>query len=77
MITLVASAFPWPGNQNPQQGYYYRSTPIPVLLLCANNLRCGARSGAAHRETIEIVPASLRGPAELILHAGNVVPLVR
>jgi hypothetical protein len=47
------------------------------LLLCANNLRCGARSGAAHRETIEIVPASLRGPAELILHAGNVVPLVR
>ena len=26
-IALAASAFPWPGNQNPQQGYYYPSVP--------------------------------------------------
>jgi hypothetical protein len=27
MIALAASAFPWLGNQKPQQGYYYRSFP--------------------------------------------------
>jgi hypothetical protein len=43
MIALAASAFPWPGNQNPQQGLIYRSTLIRVLLLRANDLRFGAR----------------------------------
>ena len=46
MIALAASEFPWPGNQNPRQDYYYRSMPVPVLLLRANDLRFGARSGA-------------------------------
>jgi hypothetical protein len=43
MIALAASAFPWPGNQNPQQGYLVPEHPIPVLLQSANDLRFGAR----------------------------------
>src|SRR5260370_38842709 len=27
MIALVASSFPWPGDQNPQHGHYYLSIP--------------------------------------------------
>ena len=45
MIALAASAFPWLGNQNPQQGYYYRSFPIQVLLRIANDLCFGTIKG--------------------------------
>jgi hypothetical protein len=51
MIALAASEFPWPGNQNPRQDYYYRSMPVPVLLLRANDLRFGARNGSTVRNS--------------------------
>jgi hypothetical protein len=37
------------GNQNPRQGYYYRTIPVPVLLLRANELCFGPRRRAATR----------------------------
>jgi hypothetical protein len=46
MITLAASAFPWPGKQNPQQGYLLSEHPIEILLLRANDLRFDATRAA-------------------------------
>ena len=40
-VALAASAFPWPGNQNPQQGYCYLIHLHPMLSR-ANDLGFGA-----------------------------------
>ena len=72
MIALAASAFPWPGNQNPQQGYYYRSILsgscycAPMICVLAPHAACPRPDILLRAQALELAKAFARAKRDVI-----------